>query len=410
MLRKRWREMVTELHCARRLMAVIGVLSLLAVACGDDDSATDDESGTESAATGDDAAAQDLVVQATEVLSTGLEGPLYCPAGEPDCTLDNIFSDDEWHGPTSSPEPAADMSIVIIPVVLGGSPLLAAEGVEEAAEALGWSTNVIGGQGTPESYQAAFQSALAEDPDAIVTVSIPESQVADFIPQARDGGVLIVQAQGLPPESGDTYDAYVTDVSVITSKIQAWYAIADSDGTAKTLLFWDPNAISLAAGLDAAQAEFDQCSGCEVIETYRHDSALGADPTRGQQVVNSLLQQHGDDLEYFLTAYGFGLQTVGTTVAQCNCPTQVTTKNGEEASLALVEQGLVELDAGTSATWIGWAAVDQLVRLFAGEEPLGPYDHGLGVRVFDAEHLPPDNQWEPDVDFRSEYMEIWGVS
>jgi hypothetical protein len=87
----------------------------------------------------------------------------------------------------------------------------------------------------------------------------------------------------------------------------------------------------------------------------------------------------------------------------------VLTKNGEQGSLELIAQGLVLHDAGSSSTWIGWAATDQLVRLFAGEEPLGPYDHGLGVHVFDESNLPPGNIWEPPIEFRAEYRAIWGV-
>ena len=155
------------------------------------------------------------------------------------CNLDNIFSDTKWHGPTSAPAPAKGKKLVIIPVVNGGEPLLATQGIQDAAKALGWTTKVIPGQGTPSSYQTAFQSAFADNPDAIVLVSIPESQVGNYIPQARKRGIKMVEADGYPPPSGDKYDAYVTDVSGITGKIEAWYAIAKSKGTAKAVMFWD---------------------------------------------------------------------------------------------------------------------------------------------------------------------------
>ena len=322
-------------------MLLVGVVALFVSAGGV--SAVTDSGPPSTEGTG----SSDMVAAAQDVIDRGKAGVLFCPGAETECTLENIVSDEEWHGPDSAPEPAADMSVVIIPVVLGGAPLLAAEGVQEAAQALGWTTEIIGGQGTPESYQKAFQSALAAQPDAIVTVSIPESQVANYIAELRAAGVALVQAQGLPPESGDMYDAYVSDVSVITAKIEAWKAIADSNGTAKALLFWDPNAVSLALGLDAAQAELESCTGCEVLEVYRHDSALGVDPTRGAEIVTSLLQKHGDDLQYFLTGYGFGLPAVATTVAGCACPTKVLTKNGEQGSLELIAQGLVLHDAGS---------------------------------------------------------------
>ena len=45
-------------------------------------------------------------------------------------------------------------------------------------------------------------------------------------------------------------------------------------------MFWDPSALSLAAGLAGAKAEFAKCSGCKVLESYLMDSSLGVDPTK----------------------------------------------------------------------------------------------------------------------------------
>ena len=334
---------------------------------------------------------------------------LFCPGSELACNLNNIYTDNKWHGPTSAPTPAKGKSLVIIPVVDGGEPLLATQGIQAAAKALGWSTKVIAGQGTPSSYQTAFQSALADNPNAIVLVSIPESQVGNYIVQARGRGIKMVEAEGYPPSSGQHYDAYVTDVSGITGKIEAWYAIAKSNGSAKVAFFWDPSAISLAAGLAGAKAEMAKCSGCQVLDTYLTNSSLGAMPTQESGDVTSLLRHYGSNLQYILTSYGFGLQSIATTVQSCHCTTQVLTKNGEQASLGLIHQGLVQVDSGTSSVWIGWATVDQLVRLFAGQKPLGPFAEGLPVHIFTSANLPSNDLWVPPINFKAMYLRIWGV-
>jgi ribose transport system substrate-binding protein len=361
------------------------------------------------ASSGSRAKDADIVAKAEKVLAAGQKGLLYCPGSETACTLDNIFTDSKWHGPKSAPTPAKGKKIVIIPVVNGGEPLLATQGIQNAAQALGWSTKVIAGEGTPSSYQKAFQSALATKPDAIVLVSIPENQVGNYIPESRKRGIKLVEAEGYPPPSGDKYDAYVTDVSGITAKIEAWHAIAESKGTAKALLFWDPSAVSLRAGLNGATAEFAKCSGCKVLGSYLISSSLGVNPTKEAAAVSSLLHKYGSDLQYLLTSYGFGLQSVATTVASCHCPTKVLTKNGEQASLALIQQGLVGVDSGTDSTWIGWASVDQLVRLFAGEKPLGPFSEGVPVHIFTKANLPPKNLWVAPIDYKKKYKQIWGV-
>ena len=43
----------------------------------------------------------DIVTKAEKVLAAGQKGLLYCPGSETACTLDNIFTDSKWHGPTS---------------------------------------------------------------------------------------------------------------------------------------------------------------------------------------------------------------------------------------------------------------------------------------------------------------------
>jgi ribose transport system substrate-binding protein len=382
-------------------LKVVVMLALAALACAITASGLSANSTSRQTA--------DLVASANKVLAMGEKGVLYCPGTELGCNLDNIFSDTKWHGPTTAPSPPTGKKLVIIPVVNGGEPLLAAQGVEDAAKALGWTTTVIAGQGTPSSYQTAFQSALADKPDAIVLVSIPESQVGNYIPQARKAGIKMVEADGYPPSSGEKYDAYVTDMSGITGKVEAWYAIAKSNGTAQAVMFWDPSALSLAAGLAGAKAEFAKCSGCKVLQSFLVDSSEGANPTKESADVSSLLQKYGDKLQYLLTAYGFGLQSVATTVGSCNCSTQVLTKNGEQASLQLVKQGLVQVDSGTNSTWIGWAAVDQLIRVFAGQKPLGPFSEGLPLHIFTKSNLPPNNLWVPAIDFKAKYKKIWGL-
>ena len=109
----------------------------------------------------------------------------------------------------------------------------------EAGEALGWDVKFVQAQGTPESYNTVLASAIAEKPDGIITSAIPASQVADKIAQAREAGIKLVATAAIPEGGADEYDSYLQIMEALTSQMQAWWAIADSDGTAKVVLLWD---------------------------------------------------------------------------------------------------------------------------------------------------------------------------
>ena len=67
----------------------------------------------------------------------------------------------------------------------------------------------------------------------------------------------------------------------------------------------------------------------------------------------------------------------------------------------------VQAGVGTPARWEGFAGIDALLRLFAGDPVAGS---GIGLQVFDADHnLPAEGRYVPPVDFESAYKKAWGV-
>jgi ABC-type sugar transport system substrate-binding protein len=67
---------------------------------------------------------------------------------------------------------------------------------------------------------------------------------------------------------------------------------------------------------------------------------------------------------------------------------------------------------GLPNTWIGWAAVDQAIRLLAGEAPVD--DEQIPVRTFTPSNaasldLEDPSSWYASFDFRDFYRELWSV-
>jgi hypothetical protein len=74
----------------------------------------------------------------------------------------------------------------------------------------------------------------------------------------------------------------------------------------------------------------------------------------------------------------------------------------------------VEMIVGENETHLGYAAMDQAMRLMTGAGPIGDGDYGIPLRVFDDSNVdetgvPPEygagygNQW------RDGFLRAWGL-
>jgi ribose transport system substrate-binding protein len=73
----------------------------------------------------------------------------------------------------------------------------------------------------------------------------------------------------------------------------------------------------------------------------------------------------------------------------------------------LARQGWVAGGVAVPADWQGWAAIDTLNRIFAGQKPV---DEGLGFQAWDKTHnLGASGGYEPKVDYQAAYKKLWGA-
>ena len=95
---------------------------------------------------------------------------------------------------------------------------------------------------------------------------------------------------------------------------------------------------------------------------------------------------------------------------------KVATFNGTPGILRMLETGdTLEMDVGENEIHLGYAAMDQAMRVMTGVDPIGDGDYGIPLRVFDDSNVketgvPPKygvgygNQW------RRGFLEAWGVA
>ena len=163
---------------------------------------------------------------------------------ELELTIDDFQPVTGWVGPKTSAKAPEHKKIVAISCATV-APFCAnvTQGAVEAAKALGWDATYIDGKGSIQGFVQAFETAINMKPDGIITMAIPESQLATYIAKAHAAGIKLVGASSIPEkvsvENGN-YDAYVSVREDSNTLLQAWYTIADSDGKAKVTWMWDP--------------------------------------------------------------------------------------------------------------------------------------------------------------------------
>ena len=320
-----------------------------------------------------------------------------------------------WGGPSSTPTPPGGISIVTIPCAPVPPCSTVSDFVDEVAAEVGWTHEMIAGAGTPESYVAAFDSAIAKGPDVILGAAAPGALVGDRLDLAADAGIITISLADLPepdPDALAAYDAYVSLRSPLLGALQAFAVIADSGGTANVSMIRDATFPTLAATADEVEQIMAQCAGCSLhIQDWLITDAF--DPAAVDGIISGILAQN-PDVEYLIMPYSLGdtaviesLRTAGRS------DVKVLHKDPNDEGLTNVINGGAWLTAASSLEWLAWAGIDQAIRGLVGAPYLGALDLGIGVLLFDASNAPSDldqdQRFADAVDFRAEYRQLWGI-
>jgi len=366
---------------------------------------------SESAEGGSNSELADL--PATEaMIKAATEGLVYSPEPVEKLTPASFKPVTGWTGPTSAPELKGEKTLQVIICLTGTECEIAGKGAEKAAESMGWKAEMIDGKGTPEGFNEAMSTALAKQPDAILTVAVPESQISDKLAEAKEEGIAVASVASANEGLGG-YDAWVVSQETVASMMEGWYAVAEDHGKANVVFLWDKSFPHLAEALEHTEEIVNACGGCKILQTYSRTLTTATNPTAMEQLTNSILQHYGGEVGWILTPYGFGVAPVIAAVRSAGEEVNVLSKNESQPNLEMVAAGEQAAQAGFSAPWLGWAGVDQLRRILAGEEPLPESEEGLTFHMFVPGNTPKNGVttiWtEGKNNFETEYERIWGV-
>jgi ribose transport system substrate-binding protein len=279
--------------------------------------------------------------------------------------------------------------------------------VTDAAKRLGWTTSTINTDGTPTSVQSAYDTALRQGADAIVTTAALRASIASKLPALKAKGVVVSNCCSTDPlETPFIYNTSTPPQAAVGGKVLAAAVIADSKGKANTLYVNIPAFTILSSLGSAFQAAYKgYCPDCGYasidvsLPQLAHAPNLIVSYLRSHPSVNYVALSVANQLDNGLPAAlsAAGLSKKVKIVGQGGGPTDFQyVASGQE--LALVPFDYYSVD---------YQMVDALARHFAGVpvELTAP-----PMWLVTKENLPSNHtSLFPNVpEYESQFLKLWG--
>jgi ribose transport system substrate-binding protein len=298
------------------------------------------------------------------------------------------------------------------------SDLAVAEGVKQAAKALGWQVRNIDGfkQTDPSTLISTLDTALVAKPTAVISLaSLPESVWKSELPKYQAAGVILLPMYAGPLGAlSSTLPANLgspDDVQAMGEAVGRWVAL-QAGNQAKKVLVWNlpvfPIIESIIDGFRSAVSKY--CQNCQLQEV---DGTI-AEVTSGNatQPIISALQRGTYDFFFspqgaFTSTLASGLKTAGVNGVTI---TSVTCGQNNEAD---VLAGTEAVCVGYPFTISGYMAVDTILRDLQ-HMPIPPGDGGLPRPLLltkgNADAWQAGATIDNPKDYAQQFAKLWHLS
>ncbi len=327
--------------------------------------------------------------------------------------VDEASSEIPVTAPADSPSIKSDKEIVTIPCSAAAQGCkFAVDQFAAAAESVGWSTTMIDPAGDPAKMADAVNQAVSQGADGIFTVAIDSANLEAPLEAAKAAGVETVcfscvddpglLLATLPAEDQHQRDGYVL----------AAQAFLDSGEDLKVVLLRDSefgNTVRREQGvLDFIEDCQDAGASCELVA--EQNFLVGNISTSLPQQVAGLVRNK-PDWNALIAPYDASLLFVLPELRNNGLVQDEQRAYGFDP----LDQNISwirdeDVEAATLASpydWIAYAAIDQLNRAFAGEEPV---DQGVVDKLVVPSNAPDEGDtYVGDGDPAEVYKTLWGL-
>jgi ribose transport system substrate-binding protein len=323
-----------------------------------------------------------------------------------------------FHGPSIPAKPPKNMKVGIVPCAAQFRGCQApADAAAEAARAIGWSVTMYDGGGTQQKQNASILDAISAGANIVFTIGIDANFIQLALNAAKANGVPIISgSEGtdspnpiLKPD-GDNLN-YALDVGTdfhgVGAHIAEWI-VADSGGKANAVVFADEEFQSAMGAVFGVVDGLKKCAGCEVSPLQKF-TASQVGTSLGQQVVG-YLQSH-PAVDYIYAPYDPAAVVMTNAIVQAGLADKVKPASmvGAAQNFDFIRIGRVQtVDGAFDNHYMGYAMVDQGIRVLNHAPLVEPYDEGTPYDIVDKTNLPaPGAEYRAGFDYVSLYRKLW---
>lgn len=390
-------------HRLRYLLAATAVAaaSVGLAACGSESSG---DSSTSASATATTAAATTTAAPAAD---SGAAAVAKAKAFLAPYTTEPVT----WKGPTEPVPVAKDKHIVFIDVAPQVPTLQTiTKATQEVSKKLGWKLTHIDVQ--DQKLEPAVQQAINLHPDGILlNFDDPSTSAQAFKELAAAKIPTVVFGISSAKVNADNPGiTHIVDVRyLLQGQLTAATAALLSGGNSTFGIVSIPGQSEVDTN-NGIKQYFQEQGGGKVVGTISLDQANIFNPAKVGQAAVAFLQAHPDAKQAFVAFDGVAAEVIPALKQAGLSDVQIFSAQGDAYNINLIRTGGGQVaDAVWPYSWATWAAYDDFNRIFAGK-PL-PADDGIPVREFYKDNLyTGTGYWDGDLDFRSKYLALWGLS
>lgn len=286
--------------------------------------------------------------------------------------------------------------------------------VKRIAGLAGVKTTIWQNQGQPSQWVQGMDAAISQGADAIVLLA--GNDPAGLQPQIK-----AAKAKGIPTIVAHLYDdnqkpapnvgGLVNIPYNLAGRLIADQAIVDTQGKANALVVTInqvKSTLPMVAGIRAEFAKY--CAGCKLTFT---DVTIADVATKIQPNVQAALTAD-PGINYVIALYDSAevpFVSAAIRAAGRIGKVKVSTFNGTPEILKDVRKGdIVSMNVGENLEWIGYAVVDQSMRIVGGLRPVG--NARVPVRLFDRSNIAeagPKFTGGWGTSYIAGYQTLWGL-
>lgn len=286
------------------------------------------------------------------------------------------------------------------------------DAVVEACAQLGCEVTRVPMGLDPASQAAAWDRAVRDKPDAVVSAGVTTALVGKQMRQLREAGIKVVVFIS-DAVAGTDVDVNLAGPERMAADgtLQADWMATDSEGRANVVAYDFPDLPYTEPWGAAVEDELaTTCPSCTV--DIQHYGFAIAKQFPGRVV--SYLQQH-PEVNYIALTYGD--QMVGLpqalSAAGLSDKVKVVGRAGTSLNFQIIKDGGPQVaDIGFPVRMFSWGLVDAAARLLAGQDATAPYATVTqiltpGTITFEPKDTP---SWFGVQDFEAQFAESWGVT